>query len=438
VGSHFQPAGSTAMDENFVKSHNLEKLSGNLYLVPFNFIDRETFSPTDDEDFLFLNPRIICETYDTNPIGLDNEDMDYLKNSIQQKGLLTPLIARFKDEKICLINGHRRYLAIERLIKNDEICYDNNKNIKAKASETYSNVLVKIFSGASEIDSYILAFEEDKTKVKFGLGVEYKFVEFCLQKNVSDEKIIKMTGNTVSWLESVKQLFDKLNGDCPVDKDILDAVYTNKMSIGAAKSLADIQDPKERQDEFHNSFRRAEEETVAKKEKLNKQIKNLNKKADSAKAQSLICGTAGDAEGKKSADDILSEVLAEEKDIKSKQNSISTVVTANNVHAKSVGPRMPKNTKTKVNKDSNGVPEKEGTLENVSDPKLSISKNFLVQNWLNKIVAIEDGEIEGMEIDSNLQEITADLINCLINDQSCEDFLVHWSKELQRKTSHAE
>ena len=59
------------MDENFVKSHNLEKLSGNLYLVPFNFIDRETFSPTDDEDFLFLNPRIICETYDTNPIGLE-------------------------------------------------------------------------------------------------------------------------------------------------------------------------------------------------------------------------------------------------------------------------------------------------------------------------------------------------------------------------------
>jgi len=438
MGSNSKPAKERKMEEKFLQENNIEKINGNLFLVPFNLIDRETFNPSDDEDFIFLNPRIICETYDTNPIGLDIEDMEYLKESLKQKGLLTPLIARFKENKICLINGHRRYLAIEKLINDNELCYDNNKNIKSKASEIYSSVLVKIFIGASEIDSYILAFEEDKTKVKFGLGVEYKFVDFCLQKNVPDEKIIKMTGNTSSWLDGVKQLFEKLNGDCPIDNEILDAIYTNKMSIGAAKSLADIEDPQERKLEYHKAFSRAEEEANTKKGKLEKQLKNINKKIDSAKAKSIICGTAGDEQGKKSADDILNDFLVEEKKIQTKQNNISPVVTANNVH-NNIGPRSVKSGKNNAKANTSSVEKKEEQIfEDKNDSSLSISKNFLVQSWLNKITNVENNEIEGVEIDPALLEITTDLINSLINDQSCEDFLVYWSKELKTKSKYAD
>jgi hypothetical protein len=424
------------MDQAFIEKNDIKKVNGNLFLVPFNLIDKDTFNPSDDEDFIFLNPRIICETYDTNPIGLEIEDMEYLKTSIQQKGLLTPLIARFKDNRICLINGHRRYLAIQRLIQNNDICFDNNKNSNDPASQIYSHVLVKVFSDANEIDSYVLAFEEDKTKVKFGLGVEYKFVEFCLQRKVPDEKIINMTGNTSSWLDGVKQLFEKLNGDCPIDNEIRDAIYTNKMSIGAAKSLADIEDPQERKKEFHNAFMRAEEEASVKRVKLEKQLKNINKKIDSVKAQSIICGTAGDLQGKQSADDILNEVLAEEKEIQNKQKSISPVVTANNV-----GPRNAKSNKKNQQQKKKQEKEKEEEqqdTESNKDTSISISKNFLVQNWLNNISNIQNSEIDGIVIDSALLEVTTDLINSLINDQSCEDFLVYWSKELRRKSKFAE
>lgn len=415
-----------------VKELGARQVSENLFEVPFNKISEQTFVTDDSEDFDFSNPRTMFESMHANPNGMDEDSMTFLTNSICQKGLLTPLIARYTNSKLTLINGHRRYLAIKSLIENNIQCFDNHRCIFVDAKELYKNVLVKIFNQANEIEAYILAFEEDKTKVKFGQGVEYKFVDYCINKNIPDDKIIQMTGNSSAWLDGVKSLLSKLSDDCPANPEILDAVYTGKMSIGAAKILADIENSDERIQEYKQATQEAEKEALHKKGKLEKQLKNNLKKQDTAKAKSTICETFGDQDGKKSADDILESFLAEEKEIKTKQQNISPVITAATLGSVNgnVGPR---NGKTKKNK-------KEISNKNEADTAES-GKNFkqlLVENWLQVLARIEEDKLGDMDVDSFVVDLTRDLVTSLINDQSCEEFLAYWSTEARMKFRLAE
>lgn len=416
-----------------VKDLGARQVSENLFEVPFAIISDMTFSTDETGNFDFSNPRTMFEGFDSLPNGMDEENMEFLRTSISQKGLLTPLIARYTDNKLTLINGHRRYLAIKSLIENNVSCFDNHLGVHKLAKEIYANVLVKVFSEANEIEAYILAFEEDKTKVKFGQGVEYKFVDYCLQKNISDEQIIQMTGNSQTWLDGVKNLFSRLNGDCPIDNEILDAVYSGKMSIGAAKLLAEIDDFEERTNGFKLATVEAFKEAEAKKDKLDKQLKNNKKKQDTAKAKGTICESFGDTTGKKNADDILEEFLQEEKEIKSKQQNISPVITAGTLGSirgnGNTGPRSGKQSKKKESK-------KETAEEEKQDNK--ISKEFLVKSWLDFISRFDDGKIDDIEADEFVVDIARDLITSLLNDQSCKEFLTYWSEEARMKFKLAE
>ena len=418
--------------------HGLTHINENLYSVPLESIDVKSFANQDSKDFSFVNPRIIAETFDDAPIGLNDADMEYLKTSIQQKGLLTPLIGRTIGNKIHLINGHRRFIAINTLLKEEAVCFDNFSMKHMPAKNLYKNVQMKIFEGANDIEAYIIAFEEDKTKVKFGLGVEYKFVDCCLNTKVPEEKILEMTGNSQTWLDSVKSLLSKLNGDSNSDKDILDALFMNKMSIGAAKALADISDPQQRTSEYINACKSAIADAEFKKDKIEKQLKNIKKKQDNVKAQGVILESLGDIQGKKTADQILEEALAEEKLIKSKQSNISPVVTAHNLSNSSVGPRNGKKNKQKKDVNTNLIQQDSSPSAEENKSDISISKTYLVNEWLKKISNIENNQIDSIEVDEFVVEITTDLVNSLINDQDCNDFILYWSKEIRRKRKFAD
>jgi hypothetical protein len=382
---------------------------------------------------------------------MNQDDMDYLKESIQRKGLLTPLLARIQDENISLINGHRRYLAIEELIKANVECLDLKTGSLVPASELYKNVLVRVFENATEIDSYHLAFEEDKTKVKFGHGVEYKFVDYCIEKKIEDSKILLMTGNTQAWLDNVKSLLKKIDGTHPIDYEIRDCIFNEKMSIAAARVLADIENPEEKSKAFKDAQSAAEIEAAAKIEKIDKQIKNIRKKQDIAKAQSLICANNNDAEGLKSAEDILEEGLLAETELLSKQQNVTPIITTHSLAStnNSIGPRAGKSSPKKKPKETpkDETPAQEPILEianseiaKVSDvaSDIAISKTVLVQGWLSVIDKIKNNELEGIELDPAVIEISRDLIVSLLNDQPCSDFLIHWSKEFRRNGRFAQ
>lgn len=436
------------MDANIKNGIKMNLVADNLYSVSFEQIKKDSFE-LKEKGFDFSNPRIICETFNSSPVGMNQDEMEYLKESIQRKGLLTPLIARANGEQITLINGHRRYLAIEELIKENAECFDMNTGKLIPAKELYENVLVRIFENATDIDSYHLAFEEDKTKIKFGHGVEYKFVDYCIEKKVEDSKILLMTGNTQAWLDGVKSLLKKLDGSHPIDYEVRDCVFNEKMSIAAAKVLSDIENAEDKSKAFKEAQQAAQAEANAKIEKLGKQLKNIRKKQDIAKAQSLICAKNNDQDGLKSAEDILEEGLQAETDILTKQQNITPVITTHNIAANNnnIGPRAGKSRtskKTSEKQENEDVPvsatqvETESKSENPELGDLVIHKSILVDKWLKTIEKIKDDELEGIALDTSVINITRDLIVSLLNDQSCVDFLIHWSKEIRRSTRFAE
>ena len=156
----------------------IEQVSENLFKVKFELIFEESSTLEIDREnaIHFANPRNFSETFDTMPRGCSSQEMGDLKVSIQERGLLTPLIGRLKNNKVSLVNGHRRYKAIKVLIEQNELCYDNFSGKNIPAQELYSNIVMKVFESMNDMDCYLLAFEEDKTKVKFGAGAEYKFI----------------------------------------------------------------------------------------------------------------------------------------------------------------------------------------------------------------------------------------------------------------------
>ena len=437
------------MDANIVADLKLTLVADNLYIVPFEIIQKDSFE-IKEKGFDFSNPRIICESFNSSPVGMNQDDMNYLKESIQRKGLLTPLLARINEGKIGLINGHRRFLAIEELVKEKAECLDLRTGQGVPAGELYANLLIRIFDNATDIDSYHLAFEEDKTKVKFGHGVEYKFVDYCIEKKIEDSKILLMTGNTQAWLDGVKGLLKKIDGTHPVDYEIRDCIFNEKMSISAAKLLADIENPEDKLTAFKDAQQAAQAEATAKIEKIDKQIKNIRKKQDIAKAQSMICAKNNDQDGVKSAEDILEEGLLAETELLSKQQSVTPIITTHNLASSNnnIGPRAgkiasknksEKATKSESSKEvqegKSAIEEDKSFSKNISE--LAISKTTLVENWLGTIDKVADGELEGISLDSFVVEIARDLIVSILNDQSCSDFLIHWSKESRRGSKFA-
>ena len=220
--------------------------------------------------------------------------------------------------------------------------------------------------------------------------------------------------------------------------------------VSLMKILADIENPEDKLTAFKDAQQAAQAEATAKIEKIDKQIKNIRKKQDIAKAQSMICAKNNDQDGVKSAEDILEEGLLAETELLSKQQSVTPIITTHNLASSNnnIGPRAgkiaSKNKSEKATKSESSKEVQEGKpaieedksfSKNISE--LAISKTTLVENWLGTIDKVADGELEGISLDSFVVEIARDLIVSILNDQSCSDFLIHWSKESRRGSKFA-
>jgi hypothetical protein len=103
------------------KLPGLVKITDNIYKVDSNLITtEETSVGTDEESLRFFNPRFVEINPTAEVHGFGRVEMQTLCNSIKTKGLLNPLVGRIKDNKVSLIEGHRRWNAISNLIDNDE------------------------------------------------------------------------------------------------------------------------------------------------------------------------------------------------------------------------------------------------------------------------------------------------------------------------------
>jgi len=389
----------------------VQHITDNLYRVDIGKVFLEKSSDEQDiaeGEISFFNPRSLSETFDYDAAGCSFEEMKALRSSIQEHGLLTSLIARKKENKICLINGHRRLDAIKQLIDDDELCFDPVSKTNKKASELYSTIIVKVFDEVDEIDAYLLAFEEDKTKVKFGAGTEYKFVQYCMEREIHDNEIIKMTGNNQSWLDGVKSLLSRLHDDT----EILDALFSNRMNISAAKKLAQFEEPAERMVAFQEASKKAEEEVEQKKHKQEKSIINTRKKIENALAEKIQAKFSGDDDALDAADALIENYRLQEEKQKEALETMEARVTGKNVQAPpskpSIGKRQPK--KDKQSKVAIG--------------DQSIKMSDVVANWIHPLENIRSNDPNVPDI---LIEYTKELLDSVLdNSTNPEEFLKKW------------
>jgi hypothetical protein len=398
------------------------KLSDNFYKVDINnIIVEKTSDEMDDDnsssDIAFMNPRSFTETFEYSANGCSTEEINSLKKSIQERGLLTALIGRVKDNKVHLINGHRRLLAIKELMRDQAECYDQSSRSRVSANELYSQIFIRLYEGINELDCYVMAFEEDKTKVKFGAGTEYKFVQYCREKKISDDKMLEMTGNNEQWLDNVKSLLDKLSEDY----DILDALFSNRMNISAAKKLSMFESRAERLQAFKEACQKAEQETDLKKKKQTKSIVSTKKKIENALAEKAQASHSGDVSAEEAADALIENYRQQEVKQKEAIEQIEPRVTGRNIIAPPARTNIGKREK-KVSKPS----------EKVSIGDQGISYTDIVSKWIHPI---EKMLLEGnAPIQPIVLDFAKELLNSVIeNQEDCEDFLNKWTGIFENK-----
>ena len=251
---------------------NLE--NGNVYLVNFNDIIVDY--PKDEKQLLkikeikFFNPRFLTGTK-TNPCGLgfEKENMENQRESIVNNGLINPLIGRIDSTgKVQLIDGHRRRENISYCRKNNIDCLDPVTSEYVDAYSLYEKVPVKIYKNLTDYDAFALAFNEEKTKVKFGPEAEIKFLMLCQRSGIPEKEIINCLGKSTSWYNSVISYIKKLKDD-----DItLESLISGEINQVSAKLLAEINDVDTRHKVLEVSKEKTKDKADDKKKKINESI----------------------------------------------------------------------------------------------------------------------------------------------------------------------
>jgi ParB-like chromosome segregation protein Spo0J len=224
--------------------------STGLYEVQFN--ELEVYQPSDQDldestNLLFFNPRFLSASEENHlGEGFSTEELDALEDSIVKNGLLQPISCRViekeGDKKLQVVEGHRRYRTLSKLIKENKNCFNPAQNTFVPASELYKNVVVRIYQKLSDKKAYQLSFDDEKTKIKYGQKTEIQFVLLCRKKNVPDNEILSMLNRNQQWLTSIQKILNKLTND----KKSLEAVLTGKLNVSSASKISDIPDPEVR------------------------------------------------------------------------------------------------------------------------------------------------------------------------------------------------
>lgn len=395
---------------------NLE--NGNVYLVNFNDIIVDY--PKDEKQLLkieeikFFNPRFLTGTK-SNPygIGFEKENMENQRESIVNNGLINPLIGRIDSNgKIQLIDGHRRRENISYCRKNNIDCLDPVTNEYVDAYSLYEKVPVKIYKNLTDYDAFALAFNEEKTKVKFGPEAEIKFLMLCQRSGIPEKEIVNCLGKSVSWYNSVISYLKKLKDD----NITLESLISGEINQVSAKLLAEIDDI----DARHKVLEVSKGKTKDKAEDKNKKIdESINKSLEqkevllAKKAQAKFF--ADDKAMEKSIDDI-EEVEGKIEEKKEKKSKVSS---------KKVGSKEVKEALKELNIE-----------DKINQSNDDEDGDYVKDSWLDplKELQLNNGKDESGEVAIKNQvfiDAMIDLVSCISNKSGdLKTFLMNWCNKI--------
>jgi hypothetical protein len=385
----------------------------NIYRVKYHDIILEkTKVESDEEGLRFFNPRNVELSKSSDCPAFSRAEMDVLKRAIQTQGLTNPLIARLKEGKIRLVEGHRRYQVIGELLKENAPCFDPSSGKAIPANELYSSVICRIYGeDTTDEECFALAFNEDKTKVHFGAGAEIRFVYHCMMREVTDSNIIKMLGSTTEWLRDTKILIRQFEDD----EIILQAIFMDKINRSAAKALAQVEDFRERREIFNHALEEATEDCDAKLDKYRKSIAAIDNRIEIAKGRKIVSIHTEDQESADKYDDEIEKLTTSKTELEEKVDETSVVINPENLRKGTV--------KTVT---AGKARPKTGTHRVAPPERISTKWRKFFDN-LN-----DSGRIGETEISSTLVNFCVDLLNqCTDKDNDPESFMLRWDADFK-------
>jgi hypothetical protein len=399
--------------------------NGSVYLVDFNDIIADY--PKDEiqllkiEKIKFFNPRFLTGTK-LNPygVGFEKENMEVQRESIINNGLINPFIGRIDSNgKIQLIDGHRRRENINYCKKNNIDCFDQTTNEYVDAYELYQKVPVKIYKNLTDYDAFSLAFNEEKTKVKFGTEAEIKFLMLCQKAGIPESEIVNCLGKSLSWYNSTMSYLKKLKDD----NVTLESLISGEINQVSAKLLSDIDDVEDRHKVLETSKEKAKYKAEDKSKKIDESInKSLDQKEFllAKKAQAEFFADKDAIE--ESIDDI--EEVDEKIELKQEKKAKAS--------SKKVGSKEIKEALKELNIEDE-ISEKSKTNEKLK----SEGNNYSIEEvWLNplKDLQFNDCKNESGDIVVKNQvfvDAMIDLIYCISTKSGdLETFLMNWGDKI--------
>lgn len=404
------------MSKGFVPENpipGIEMVADNLYRVNVSLIEIERASDDPEDDSLrYINPREIALADGIEIEAFNPANMDSLKESIQNQGLLNPLIARYKEDKVFIIEGHRRFRAISELIKEKAPCTEIRSGKTIPANQLYNSVLVRLFDeSTSDKECFEISFKEDKSKVKFGAGAEIRFVYYCMMRDVSDDRIMQMLDATPEWLKETKNLLRAFEED----EQILKAIFTDKINRSAAKALAQIEDYVERKEIFKQAMAEAQEDCDVKLAKYRRSLENIDNRIEIAKGRKIISEHLHKHEDAVTYDDEIDRLTENRADVVAKIES--TTPTVNPDALRRGSEKAPASGKARPKAGSHRV----APAERISTKWRKFFDNLQ-----------EKQRIGDVPVDANLIAFAMELLeSCTDKDNDPEEFVMKWNPIFQ-------
>lgn len=378
--------------------------------IPFNSI--KPAKEFDEFEFGFFNPRIL-DSKNRENYGFSKEEIENLKNSIKSKGLMENFHVNSIDNEYVLIDGHRRHEAISQLIAEDALCYDTNTNKYVHAKEIYSEIVVVLHRGLNPSQCFSRAFESDSNKISFGENATIRFIDYCVNFNIPENKIIEMCGRSISWLRYATKLLQKVNEDSAIKN----ALLNGRINATAANSLMDIKDVEERQRVFETALQKAEQDYAEKVKKQDLAIYNTSRKLKNAEKKKEEAETYNDIED---ADDLINMHTATLEDRKRERNEITP-----RINSKNLDEAIDDIDSSEIEIKS----DEEAPAAKSKMPKLTIKS--IRDSWIKDIESsIARGHMtdEHEAITPILNNCFADMIKAMFDEKiSYQDFIYRWS-----------
>lgn len=350
-----------------VLQNGVEHLYGNLYRVEISLI--QFAQQSEDGGLAFFNPRFVLAN--SKPKGLTKDEMNELREAIRTEGLENPLLLRRVEidgeQVLQLVGGERRKRCLDKLIADEEECFDPASETWKSASEMYGFVECRI-NEMDDQSAYKYAFSENERAIGIGDGATVALINEFRKASWTDEQILQTTGKSSSWLRETDILLN-------LDESTFKSLSTNEITRAAALKLAKIEDIEARINVLESARSFAFDRIASIKEKLEAEVEATEDRIERNEAEAFVGEIQGDLNKKASA---------EKKLRKNKER-----VEAKKEEIEDLAPKINTDDIFKAADTESVTVEEDNTLTNVK----------LAKFWLEPLALIV--EREGLDEDGN-------------------------------------